>query len=91
LARRINLKRRKMVYSNEITNSEGDVIMRLELDDRFDFNQKDMFYLMHKVGLFSAVAGIKRFWIDKKYQKEIVRRDKETDKLYKRYKRFVGE
>jgi hypothetical protein len=91
LARRINLKRRKMVYSNEITNSEGDVIMRLELDDRFDFNQKDMFYLMHKVGLYSAVSNIKKFWVDKKYQKEIIRRDKETDKLYKKYKRFMGE
>jgi hypothetical protein len=80
-----------MVYSNEITNSEGDVIMRLELDDRFDFNQKDMFYLMHKVGLYSAVSNIKKFWVDKKYQKEIIRRDKETDKLYKKYKRFMGE
>jgi hypothetical protein len=79
------------VYSNEITNSEGDVIMRLELDDRFDFNQKDMFYLMHKVGLYSAVSNIKKFWVDKKYQKEIIRRDKETDKLYKKYKRFMGE
>jgi hypothetical protein len=80
-----------MVYSNEITDSEGNVIMRIELDDRFDFTPKDMFYLMHKIGLYSAMSNIKRFWTDKKYQKEIVRRDKETDKLYKRYKRFMGE
>lgn len=80
-----------MVYGNEITDSEGNVVMRLELDDRFEFNPKDMFYLMQKVGLFSVMSNIKRFWIDKKYQKDIIRRDKETDKLYKKYKRFVGE
>lgn len=80
-----------MVYSNEITDSEGNVIMRLELDDRFDFTPKDMFYLMHRAGLFQAIANIKRFWVDKKYQKEVLRRDKEADKLYKKYRKFVGE
>jgi len=59
-----------MVYSNEITDSEGNVVFRCEFDDRFDFTQKDMFYLMHKIGLF-------------------IRRDKETDKLYKKYQRFI--
>jgi hypothetical protein len=79
-----------MVYSNEITDGDGNVIMRLELDDRFDFNEKDMFYLMHKVGLFSVMSNIKRFWTDKVYQKSVIRRDKETDKLYKKYQRFMG-
>ena len=79
-----------MVYSNEITDSEGNVIMRIELDDRFDFTPKDMFYLFHRIGLFGVLNNVKRFWVDKKYQKEVLRRDKETDKLYRKYQRFMG-
>ena len=78
-----------MVYSNEITDDEGNVVFRCEFDDRFDFTQKDMFYLMHKIGLFAMLGNIKKFWVDKVYQKEIKRRDKETDKLYKKYQRFI--
>lgn len=80
-----------MVYGNEITDSEGNVIMRFEFDDRFEFNEKDMFYLMYKVGFYQAIAGIKRFWVDDKYRKDLIRRDKETDKLYKKYQRLQNK
>jgi hypothetical protein len=78
-----------MVYGNEITDSEGNVVFRCEFDDRFEFKEKDMFYLMHKVGLFGMLGSIKKFWVDKKYQKGVIKRDKETDKLYRKYKRFI--
>ena len=78
-----------MVYSNEITDSEGNVVFRCEFDDRFEFKEKDMFYLMHRIGLFGMLGNIKRFWVDKKYQKDVIRRNKETDKLYKKYQRFI--
>ncbi len=77
-----------MVYSNEILDSEGNVVFRCEFDDRFDYTEKDMFYFMYRIGFFSVLRDVKKFWTDVKYRKELLRRDKEVDKLYRKYVRF---
>ena len=80
-----------MVYGNEVTNEDEQVIFRFEFDDREEFTEKDMFYLMYRVGVFGLMTNVKKFWKDKKFQKEVLRRDKETDKLYKKYQRVVNK
>lgn len=79
-----------MVYGNEVNNEDGEVIFRFEFDDKSEFSEKDMFYMMYRVGVFGLMTNVKRFWGDKKFQKEVLRRDKETDKLYKKYQKVVN-
>lgn len=79
-----------MVYGNEVNDSEGEVIFRFEFDDKGRFSEKDMFYMMYKVGMFNVMGGVRRFWSDDKFVKEVLKRDKETDKLYKKYKKVVN-
>lgn len=79
-----------MVYGNEVTDGEGEVIFRFEFDDKGLFSEKDMFYMMYRVGVFGMMTNVKKFWTDKKFTKEVLQRDKETDKLYKKYKKVVN-
>ena len=78
-----------MVYGNEVTNEGEQVIFRFEFDDREEFSEKDMFYMMYRVGVFGMMTNVKKFWMDPKFRKEVLRRDKETDKLYKKYQKVV--
>ena len=80
-----------MVYGNEVNDSEGEVIFRFEFDDKGKFSEKDMFYLMYRVGVFGMMTNVKKFWTDEKFKKEVLRRDKETDKLYKKYQKVVSK
>lgn len=79
-----------MVYGNEVSNDDGEVIFRFEFDDRSLFTEKDMFYMMYRVGVFGLMTNVKRFWNDPKFRKEVLRRSKETDKLYKQYQKVVS-
>ena len=78
-----------MVYGNEVTNEDEQVIFRFEFDDREEFSEKDMFYMMYRMGVFGLMTNVKKFWGDKKFAKEVLKRDKETDKLYKKYQKVV--
>ena len=80
-----------MVYGNEVNDSEGEVIFRFEFDDKGLFSEKDMFYLMYRVGVFGMMTNVKKFWTDEKFKKEVLRRDKETDNLYKKYQKVVSK
>lgn len=79
-----------MVYGNEVTNPEEQVVFRFEFDDRGEFSEKDMFYMMYRMGVFGLMTNVKKFWVDKKFAKEVLKRDKETDKLYKKYQKVVN-
>ena len=77
----------RMVYGNEVRDADGEVVFRFEFDDKGKLSRKDMFYMLYRLGVFKVMANVKKFWLNKKYRKGTLKRDKGVNLLYKEYKK----
>ena len=78
-----------MLYSKLVEG--GDCAFKVEFDDGSKFNEKDVFYIMHNLGIFGALANMGEFARNKHARKDILKRTKKMDSLYREYKKKVRE
>jgi hypothetical protein len=77
-----------MIHGRQIENEEFKFTVELDVET---YTDKDVFYIMHKLGILNCLIHMRKFRDDKKFRRETLRRDKETDRMFKAYIKYQEE